>query len=233
MPAVIKVAIVEDDADTRERIAESVRADPELALISEYGNASDALAGLALDQPDVLLVDLGLPDRPGLELIRIASRQYGDCDILVFTTFGDEAHVLSALEAGAKGYLLKGNLQHAIGLDIRDIKAGGSPLSPVIARHLLRRMGPGVVPDGAQALAGPAAGDGPGAAGQTADQNPLSPREREILDAVSRGFTYAETASLLGIGASTVHTHLKNVYRKLAVSSKTEAVYEANRMGLL
>lgn len=234
MPAVIKVAIIEDDADTRARIAESVRADAELQLIGEYGNAADALAGLARQQPDVLLVDLGLPDMAGVALIRIASEQYCDCDILVFTAFGDEAHVLAALEAGAKGYLLKGNLQHHIGLDIRDIKAGGSPLSPVIARHLLRRMGP---KDAAAHRTGPpalpAAGPGPDSPGQAAEQSPLSPREREILDAISRGFTYAESAGLLGISVSTVHTHLKNVYRKLAVSSKTEAVFEASRMGLL
>jgi DNA-binding NarL/FixJ family response regulator len=243
VPAAIKVAIIEDNADTRAGIAESVRADAELQLIGEYGNAADALAGLARQQPDVMLVDLGLPDMPGLELIRIASERHRDCDILVFTAFGDEAHVLAALEAGAKGYLLKGNLQHHIGLDIRDIKAGGSPLSPVIARHLLRRMepkaaasrkagspdlraAPNSVPDAASSALS-------GTPGQAADQSPLSPREREILDAISRGFTYAETAGLLGISMSTVHTHLKHVYRKLAVSSKTEAVFEANRMGLL
>ena len=220
-----------------------MRADAELQLIGEYGNATDALAGLARQQPDVMLVDLGLPDIPGLELIRIASEHHRDCDILVFTAFGDESHVLAALEAGAKGYLLKGNLQHHIGLDIRDIKAGGSPLSPVIARHLLRRMAP---KDAASRKAGSpdlpavpnsapdaASGAMSGTPARSADQSPLSPREREILDAISRGFTYAETAGLLGISMSTVHTHLKHVYRKLAVSSKTEAVFEASRMGLL
>lgn len=213
----IKVAIVEDDADTRARIGQSVRADADLKLIGEYRNAGEAMSGLAQQPPDVLLVDLGLPDMPGLELIRIASKQYPDCEILVFTAFGDETHVLAALEAGARGYLLKGNLVHDIGLDIRDIKAGGSPLSPLIARHLLRRLEP-PKPKDAAALE---------------DIEQLSPREREILDAISRGFTYGETAKLMGIGVATVHTHLKRVYRKLSVSSKTEAIFEANKMGLL
>jgi DNA-binding NarL/FixJ family response regulator len=210
----IRVAIVEDDADTRARIAGSVRADAELTLAGEYATAGEALTGLARQPADVLLVDLGLPDVPGLELIRIAAKQYPACEILVFTTFGDEAHVLSALEAGAGGYLLKGSLQHDIGIDIRDIKSGGSPVSPLIARHLLKRL----------EIAKPKS---------EASAQGLSPREREILDAISRGFTYAETAKLLGIGAATVHTHLKRVYRKLSVGSKTEAIYEATRMGLL
>jgi len=217
MPLPIKVAIVEDDADTRMRIVQSVRADHDLQLIGEYGGAGEALTGLARDIPDVVLIDLGLPDMPGLDLIRVCAKQYPGCDILVFTAFGDETHVLAALEAGAGGYLLKGNLSHDIGFDIRDIKAGGSPVSPLIARHLLARMG----------NAKPAAPqkEGEGAL--------LSPRETEILNAISRGYTYAETAKLMGVSATTVHTHLKRVYRKLSVNSKTEAVFEANRMGLL
>ncbi|MBX9906224.1 MAG: response regulator transcription factor [Burkholderiales bacterium] len=217
MPLPIKVSIVEDDADTRARIAQSVRADRELQLVGEYGVAGEALTGLARQSPDVLLVDLGLPDMPGLDLIRVCAKLYPDCEILVFTAFGDEAHVLAALEAGAGGYLLKGNLSHDIGFDIRDIKAGGSPVSPLIARHLLARMG----------NAKPAASQKEGECAL------LTPRETEILNTISRGYTYAETAKLMGVSATTVHTHLKRVYRKLSVSSKTEAIFEASRMGLL
>lgn len=213
----IRVALVEDDADTRAHITRSIRADAELLLVGEYACAGDALAGLVRDPPDVVLIDLGLPDMPGLDLIKVCARQYPDCEILVFTAFGDEAHVLAALEAGAGGYLLKGNLSHDIGFDIRDIKAGGSPLSPLIARHLLGRLGTRKPPS----------------AGKSDDLAALTPRETEILNAISRGFTYAETAQLMGISTATVHTHLKRVYRKLAVSSKTEAIFEANRMGLL
>jgi len=209
----IGVAIVEDDAETRAHIAHSVRADAELRLAGEYATAGDALTGLARSLPDVVLIDLGLPDMSGLELIRIVARQYPACEILVFTAFGDEAHVFACLEAGARGYLLKGNLSHDFRLDIRDLKAGGSPLSPLIARHLLKKMEkPALAKD---------------------DAGRLSPREQEILNAISRGYTYAEAAELLGISVATVHTHLKRVYRKLAVRSKTEAIFEASKLGLL
>ncbi|HEY5638175.1 MAG TPA: response regulator transcription factor [Burkholderiales bacterium] len=208
----IRVAVVEDDAATRARIVQSLAADAEIRVAGEYATGGAALTGIATSPPDVLLVDLGLPDMPGLDLIRIVAHQFRDCDLLVFTAFGDEAHVLACLEAGARGYLLKGNLSHDIGLDVRDLKAGGSPLSPLIARHLLKRMEP------------PA---------PKSEDAALSPREREILNAISRGYTYAEVGKLHGISAATVHTHLRRIYRKLEVRSKTEAIFEANRMGLL
>jgi DNA-binding NarL/FixJ family response regulator len=213
------VALVEDDSATRERLACSVRAQSSLKLVAEYSNGADALSGLASHAPDVLLVDLGLPDMSGLELIRFAAERYPDCDILVISIFGDEANVLAALEAGARGYLLKGSLQHDIAFDIRDIRNGGSPLSPVIARQMLKRLRMPV----RQALA-KKTGE---------EETMLTAREGEILNAISRGFSYAETAQMLGVSVGTVHSFLKRVYRKLAVHSKTEAVFEANRLGLI
>jgi DNA-binding NarL/FixJ family response regulator len=217
---VTTVALVEDDRATRERLASSVRAQPSLELIAEYTNGAEALAGLASRAHNVLLVDLGLPDMSGLEVIRFAAGRYPHCDILIISIFGDEANVLAALGAGARGYLLKGALQHDIAFDIREIRNGGSPLSPVIARQMLKRL---QIP-GREALAKKAEG---------ADETMLTAREGEILNAISRGFSYAETAQILGISVGTVHTVLKRVYRKLAVHSKTEAVFEANRLGLI
>jgi DNA-binding NarL/FixJ family response regulator len=217
--AATTVALVEDDRATRERLASSVRAQSSLELVAEYRNGAEALAGLASRAPDVLLVDLGLPDMSGLELIRFAAERYPECDILVISIFGDEANVLAALEAGARGYLLKGSLQHDIAFDIRDLRNGGSPLSPVIARQMLKRLRmPGREPLAKKA-------------GE--DETMLTPREGEILNAISRGFSYAETAQMLGLSVGTVHSFLKRVYRKLAVHSKTEAVFEANRLGLI
>src|SRR5215831_20159801 len=210
-----RVALVEDDAEARARIAESIRQHDSLQLVAQYETGSDALSGLDAGAPDVLLVDLGLPDISGLDVVRFASARYPECDILVISIFGDEANVLAALEAGARGYLLKGSLQHDIAFDIQDLRNGGSPLSPVIARQVLKRLRPEIPERKAD------------------EETVLTPRETEILNAISRGFSYAETAQLLGISVGTVHTFLKRIYRKLAVHSKTEAVFEANRLGLI
>jgi DNA-binding NarL/FixJ family response regulator len=137
---ITSVAIVEDDAEMRERLAASIRQQDWLALAAAYGTGADALAGLSSDAPDVLLVDIGLPDMSGLDVVRFAAARHPACDILVISIFGDEATVLAALEAGARGYLLKGSVAHDISLDIHEIRNGGSPLSPVIARQVLKRL---------------------------------------------------------------------------------------------
>lgn len=210
-----RVALVEDDREARERLVESIRQQGSLRLVAEYSTGGEALAGLESGAPDVLLVDLGLPDVSGLDVVRFVSGRYPECDILVISIFGDEANVLASLEAGARGYLLKGSLQHDIAFDIQDLRNGGSPLSPVIARQVLKRL------------------HAPASAIKPDDETLLTPRESEILNAISRGFSYAETAQLLGVSVGTVHTFLKRIYRKLAVHSKTEAVFEANRLGLI
>jgi DNA-binding NarL/FixJ family response regulator len=214
---VTTVALLEDDRDTRARLVASIRAQASLALVAEYTTGAEALAGLDSSAPEVLLVDLGLPDISGLEVARFVAERHPDCDILVISIFGDEANVLAALEAGARGYLLKGSLQHDIAFDIQDIRNGGSPLSPIIARQVLKRL---QTPRDASEK-------------KAEDETTLTAREGEILNAISRGFSYAETAQMLGISVGTVHTFLKRIYRKLAVHSKTEAVFEANRLGLI
>jgi DNA-binding NarL/FixJ family response regulator len=216
---IARVAMVEDDRDTRARLAASISAQGSLRLVAEYATGTEALAGLDSSAPDVLLVDLGLPDISGLDVVRFAAGRHPDCDILVISIFGDEANVLAALEAGARGYLLKGSLQHDIALDIQDIRNGGSPLSPVIARQVLKRL--------------QAPGRESPTKAEAEDETTLTAREGEILNAISRGFSYAETAEMLGISVGTVHTFLKRIYRKLAVHSKTEAVFEASRLGLI
>jgi DNA-binding NarL/FixJ family response regulator len=209
----ITVALVEDDDEARKRLVASIQSDSSLQLAGVYRDGAEALAGLAKSAPDVFLVDLGLPDLNGLELVRRIASRHPKCDILVITIFGDEESVIGALEAGARGYVLKGALEHDIAADIRHLRNGGSPLSPVIARQVLKRL----VPEHSTPVS-----DGL-----------LTPRESEILNAIARGFSYAETAGLLHISVQTVHSHLKNIYKKLAVHSKTEAVFEADRRRLL
>jgi DNA-binding NarL/FixJ family response regulator len=215
VPSPLSVAIVEDDDDTRARLAQSVAAHAGLRLVGQYSKGCEAIAGLAESTPDVLLVDLQLPDTSGLDVIRLISARHPNCDVLVISVFGDEEHVLAALEAGARGYLLKGTLTRDIALDIQELRNGGSPLSPIIARQVLKRLCPEPAPRTSGA------------------DDALTPRETEILRLIARGFSYAETAELLNISGGTVHTHLKRIYRKLAVHSKTEAVFEADQRKLL
>jgi len=211
--APVTIALVEDDDEARGRLVASIRSDPSLRLVGEYRRGGEALAGLDAGAPDVFLVDLGLPDMPGLDVVRHIATRHPGCEILVVTIFGDEESIIGALEAGAHGYVLKGALEHDIAEDIRHLRNGGSPLSPVIARQVLKRLVPAK-----PALFGRAI---------------LTQRENEILNAIARGFTYAETGELLHLSVQTVHTHLKNIYKKLAVHSKTEAVFEAERRRLL
>ncbi|MFZ5539734.1 MAG: response regulator [Pseudomonadota bacterium] len=211
----LSVAIVEDDDDTRARLAQSVAAHAGLRLVGQYSQGCEAIAGLAESTPDVLLVDLQLPDISGLDVIRQVSARHPTCEVLVISVFGDEEHVLAALEAGARGYLLKGTLTRDIALDIHELRNGGSPLSPIIARQVLKRLCPEPAPRAHDA------------------DDALTPRETEILRLIARGFSYAETAALLNISGGTVHTHLKRIYRKLAVHSKTEAMFEADQRRLL
>lgn len=214
----LRVSIVEDDDEMRSRLAESITAQQGLQLLAEFNSGTQALAGINADAPDVLLVDLGLGDMSGLEVIRYVAKHHPQCDVLVVSVFGDEEHVLSALEAGARGYLLKGSLTRDITLDIQELHHGGSPLSPIIARQVLKRL--------QHETAGNIKSS------RETEEN-LTPREIDILRLIARGFTYAETADLLNISILTVHTHLKHIYRKLAVHSKTEAVFEADQRRLL
>lgn len=215
--APVTVALVEDDPGTRSRFEAVIRADPHLELVHSAAWARDMLAWLAEHPVNVLLVDLGLPDGSGIDVIRECTRLQPACEVMVITMFGDEAHMMKAFGAGAKGYLLKDGTGEDLAAHIMNLRNGGSPMSPIIARKLLGQLG-----------GGPVQPVQPTATGQ-----PLSPKETEVLALVARGFSYGETAGLLNISVHTVHSHVRNIYGKLSVSSKTEAVYEARQLGLL
>jgi DNA-binding NarL/FixJ family response regulator len=217
----ITVALVEDDAEIRNRFARVLHDAHALRLLFACATASEMQAWLENNPVDVLLVDLGLPDANGLEVIAYANRRQPSCDVMVITMFGDEANMLRAFEAGARGYLLKDGTEADLAAHVLSLHAGGSPMSPIIARQLLRRLD--VV-----AAASPVP-----PAQKVIVASPLSNRESAVLDLLARGFTYQETAEQLGIGAATVQSHVKNIYSKLAVHSKTEAVFEARALGIL
>ena len=218
----IRVLLVEDEPGFAERFADIVRSDPEFELIGIAPNCAAARAVLADEKPDILLADLGLPDGSGIDIIRETAARYPDCDIMVVSVFGDEDHVLASIEAGAAGYVLKDSIpEEFLGL-LRQLRAGGSPITPVIARKLLKRF-----------KADSARGAEQKVAAADAPPGVLSPRETEVLTYIAKGFSFNEIAELLGMSAHTVTTHVKRIYQKLAVHSRGEAVYEATQMGLL
>ena len=213
-----RILVVDDDDAFRESVCAAIARDDAMVLAAQVGNAEGAREAIACGEFDVALVDLGLPDGNGIDLIREIARTRPDADVMVVTVFGDEAHVLASIEAGATGYLLKRSLNDTLGATVRELRAGGSPISPVIARQLLHRFKK----------------DSPTPSMPTVvDDGGLSEREREVLLFIAKGFTVGEIANMLHLSAHTVATHVKHIYRKLAVHSRTEAVFEAGRMGLL
>jgi DNA-binding NarL/FixJ family response regulator len=224
----ITVALVEDDPLTRERLVNVIRAEPSLHLSHSASTATQMLAWFGDNVVDVLLVDLGLPDLSGLEVVRRCSRMQPSCSVMVITMFGDEANMLHAFDAGARGYLLKDGTEADLATHVLSLHAGGSPMSPIIARRLLARWNAAATrPPGLAAPAlvpPPAPGQGP---------EPLSPRETQVLDLIARGFPYLEIASQLSVSVTTVQTHVRNIYGKLGVHNRSEAVFEARQAGLL
>lgn len=218
--SIVRVMIVEDDPATLERFAKAITCDPRTRMIEKAFNGRDAIARMAVARPDVLLVDLGLPDIPGTEVIRQAARTQPRCDVMVITMFGDEQSVLASIEAGATGYVLKDCGDVELVENIVELRAGGAPMSPGIARMVLRRM---QIREPLQPV------ETSTAIGEVL----LTTREIEVLNLLARGYTYAESGERLGISLHTVTSHIKNSYRKLTVHSGAAAVTRAAELGLL
>lgn len=216
-PGKLRVMIVEDDKPTVARFRAAFEQAGDVELVAAYHMGREALRHLEREAPDVLLVDLGLPDIPGLAVIAYSAQRHPRTDILVITMYEDETHVIRSLEAGASGYLLKDALKEEIVAYVRELAAGGAPMTPVIARQVLRRLRP---PPSVRAE-------------QDESFVHLSERETLVLTRIAQGFSLAEIAELIGLSRHTVHTHIKNIYAKLSVHSRTEAVFEAGRMGLI
>lgn len=214
----ISIAVVEDDEACRKRFEVAINAAADLNLAASFGDGRTALDWLERNAPDVLLSDLGLPDLPGLAVITYCAQRHPSTAIMVITMYEDEQHVIRSLEAGASGYLLKDSLQGEICDRIRELYAGGSPITPVIARLVLKRFHPQnsvakLLPDN--------------------ELVKLTPKEMVVLNRIAQGFSYQEIGELESISVNTVHTHIKRIYGKLSVRSRTEAVFEAQQMGLL
>lgn len=210
--------VVEDDLVTRRLICHAIELEPSLVLCAAFGTVRDAQQYLEAAPIDLLLTDLGLPDGSGLGVIRSCRRLLPDADIMVITMSSDEEQILACIEAGASGYVLKEAAHTDILRSILELRSGGSPISPVIARKVLARMRR-------------YAGQAHDVSGE--DDSVLTRRESAILELISRGGTYAKVAAALGLSIGTVQTHIKHIYAKLCVHSRTEAVIEAERRGLI
>jgi DNA-binding NarL/FixJ family response regulator len=211
--APVRVMLVEDDDETRERFAALLSRDERTCVVESVGTGREALARVPAVHPDVLLVDLGLPDMHGTQVIRHTLRLLPECDVMVISMFGDEGNVLASIEAGACGYVLKDVDAEALVARVLEVRGGGAPMSPGVARMVLARMRGGAPP-------APAPGG-------------LTGREVEVLQLLARGYSYAEASARIGISVHTVGTHIKNTYRKLAVHSAAAAVMRAAELNLL
>ncbi|MGA3889602.1 response regulator [Ralstonia nicotianae] len=217
----IRVAIVEDDSGFLDALTQALACAPDMHLTGVAGSRAEGLLLLDGAPADVLLVDLGLPDGSGIDVIEAAARKWSACSIMVSTNFGDEIHVMRSIEVGAAGYLLKDSSAARILDEIRSLASGGSPISPIIARQILARFRQG----GSRS----AADEAPASASSPL----LSAREKEVLDLITKGFTAQEIAKLMALSHFTVRTFVRRIYSKLKVNSKAEAIYEARTLGLL
>lgn len=216
MSAVIaRVLVLDDLAASRAWLAAAARAAFPAAVVVEAGTVAQALA-LLQPAPDLALVDLGLPDGSGIDVIGALRGAGADTVCVVATVFDDDAHLFPALRAGAQGYVLKEQAREQLAGMLRGIVEGQPPLSPSIARRLLRQFQGGP----------PAAPDGEGDAGLTA-------REREVLGLIGKGLTVPEVAGALGLSRHTCAGYVKEIYRKLQVGSRAEATLAATRLGLV
>jgi len=210
----IRIAVVEDDPALRNHLTEIVTNVEGFTLV---GTATTVAEGWALVEHDcdVVLLDIALADGSGLDIIR-RTRAAGltDLKIVVISVFGDVRNVVQAIEAGADGYLLKGGDIADTERAIRDVIAGRAPISPGVAGHILARVRNA-------------------SAGTILMPNPLTEKETEILTELARGFSYKEVAIRQRISHHTVADHVKAIYRKLSVNSRSEAVYEAMQSGLI
>jgi len=208
----VSVLLVEDDPLVRGRLCAGLATCADFR-VREASTLAEGRAAIVAEAPQVLLTDLDLPDGSGTTLIAEVRAAHPETEIMVVSVLNDEASVVGAIGAGANGYLLKDAMAADIVATVRDLLMGHSPISAAIARYIVRRT---------QAAGGGSAGTAP-----------LTPRETDILWAIAKGLSYAETADSLGLSTQTVRSHIKNIYKKLEVNTRGEAVFEAVRQGLI
>jgi DNA-binding NarL/FixJ family response regulator len=209
----LAVALVEDQRPLREGLAALVDGTPGYRVVGSYESMEAALEGLATARPEVMLLDIELPGMSGIDGVRVFKSRAPEVHVVMLTVFGDDDRVFEAICNGASGYLLKDTPPARLLDAIRELAAGGAPMSPEIARKVVRMF---------QRVAPP-----------RATPSDLSPREVQILRLLADGHSYKTAAAELSISPDTVRFHIRHIYEKLHVHSKSEAVLKAFRTGLL
>jgi len=208
--SVIAVAIIEDQREVREGVAILINGTKGYKCVGQYRSMEDALANIGRQgRPDAILVDIGLPGMSGIAGIKILKERFPDVTLLAFTVYDDDENIFDALCAGASGYLLKNTPPSRLLDGLREVIGGGAPMSPEVARRVIELFREGRPPR------------------RGGEQ--LTPQETEILKLLVEGHSYKTAAAELGISTNTVSFHLKNIYTKLQVHSKSEAVSKALR----
>lgn len=200
----LRISIIEDDDDTRQILTGIIASAPDLELVSTYPLCAPAIKALPEEKPDVVLVDINLPEINGVEAVRRLKPEMPQTQFLMLTVYEDPDHIFAALAAGATGYLLKGTRRAQLLEAIAQVAAGGSPMSSGIARKVV------------QSFAQPPA--------RRSDLDALSPREQSVLDLLSKGHLYKEIADSLGVSVPTINTYIRRIYEKLQVHSRTQAI---------
>jgi DNA-binding NarL/FixJ family response regulator len=200
----ISVAIVDDETGLRQSIATFIKGTPGFRCVSAYASAEAALRGLPADPPDVVLMDIHMAGMNGIECVQRLKVMLPDLQVVMLTVYEDTDQIFQALAAGASGYLLKRLTPTKLLEAIRDVRAGGSPMSSSIARKVVASFQK---------------------AAPSADQSSLlSPREQAVLERVSQGLAYKQISDRMGISVTTIRTYLRRIYDKLHVQSRSEAV---------
>ena len=200
----IEVALVEDREDIRAQLAHTLGRSPSLHLMRAYPDGESALADLPSRRPDVVLMDINLPGLDGVECVRRLKPKLPDAQFVMLTIYEDGERLFRSLTAGASGYLLKRTAPQRLLAAIHEVREGGVPMTPEMARRVIRHFQEAPQP--------------------SQDLQRLSPREREVLQQLAKGFRYKEIEDNLGLSAGTLRTYVASIYKKLHVHSRTEAV---------
>ena len=214
-----RVFLVEDDVDTNEHLSDLMRSSKNTVFMGSALTHESAMCFLRDNDIDCLVTDICLPDGSGLDLIKWCKENRPTMNSLVISVLGDEKTLLKAISAGADGYLLKDADEQRLCSALDDIMGGGAPISAFMAKHILKKVAKPDTSKDERML--------------EIELPQLTPKETDVLTVIARGYSYKEAAEHLCISPNTIPNHIKNIYKKLQVHSRGEAVYEALRRGII